>query len=70
MRFLEYGTETVVIARVGSTVDVCSLTVGAKIDRTLPRRIDTTTGQLLNVRCESGMYHLFPLACPARGAEG
>jgi len=67
------------IARVGSTIDVRSLAVDAKVDlrglsyRTLPRRIDkvgsftprcNTTEQLPSFTCESGTYPTFLLACP------
>jgi hypothetical protein len=47
LRIPEYGSETIVIARVDSTIDVLSLAVGAlrRLSyRTLARRIDTTTG--------------------------
>ncbi|KAN0129158.1 hypothetical protein V8E53_013029 [Lactarius tabidus] len=75
----EFGSDAMEIARVGSTIDVWSLAVGAKVDlqtlsyRTLPRRIDrvgsftpryNTTEQLPSFSCESGTYHGFLLACP------
>ncbi|KAN0129149.1 hypothetical protein V8E53_013020 [Lactarius tabidus] len=79
LRILEFGSEAMEIACVGSTIDVWSLAVDAKVElqtlsnRTLPRRIDrvgsfmpryNTTEQLLNFTCESGTYHASLLACP------
>jgi hypothetical protein len=67
------------IARAGSTIDVWSLAVEAKVDlqtlsyRTLPRHIDkvgsftpryNTTEHLPSFSCESGTYYAFLLACP------
>ena len=74
LRISEGGTETVVIARVGSTIDVRSLAAGAKdnlrrfseLYSNLPCLIDNPMGQLTNFRCESGMYHAFLLACSQR----
>ena len=51
LRILEYGSETIVITHVRSTIDVLSLAVGASTFlrrlsyRSLLRRIDTTTGK-------------------------
>ena len=79
LRIPEYGSEAMEITRVGSTIDVLSLTVDAKVDlrrlshRTLPRRVDkvgmftpryNTTEQLPSFACKSGTYHAFLPACP------
>jgi hypothetical protein len=75
----EYGSETMEITRIGSTIDVWSLAVDSKVDlqklsyKTLPRRISkvgtftpryNSTEQLPSFTCESGTYHAFLLACP------
>ncbi|KAH9014621.1 hypothetical protein EDB83DRAFT_2271785 [Lactarius deliciosus] len=79
LRIPEHGSDAMEIARVGSTIDVWSLAVDAKVDlqtlshRTLPRRVGkvgsftpryNTTEQLPSFACESGTYHAFLLACP------
>jgi len=79
LRIPEYGSEAMEITRIGSTIDVWSLAVDAKVDLrrlsygTLPRRVDkvgtftpryNTTEQLPSFACESGTYHAFLLACP------
>ncbi|KAN0129145.1 hypothetical protein V8E53_013016 [Lactarius tabidus] len=79
LRIPEFGSEAMEIARVGSTIDVWSLAVDAKVDlrtlsyRTLPRRIVKVgsftpkynmTEQLPSFSCESGTYYAFLLACP------
>ncbi|KAI0300035.1 hypothetical protein B0F90DRAFT_1726125 [Multifurca ochricompacta] len=75
----EYGSETMEIARIGSTIDVWSLAVDSKVDlleisfRTLPRRVSkigtftprfNTTELLPSFTCQSGTYHAFLLTCP------
>ena len=67
------------MAHVGSTIDVWSLAVNAKVDlsklsyNTLPRRIAkvgrfttryNATEQLPSFACESGTYHAFLFTCP------
>ena len=79
LRIPEYGSDAMEIARVGSSIDVWSLAVDAKVDllrlshRTLPRRVHkvgtftpryNTTEQLPSFTCKSGTYHAFLLACP------
>ena len=76
-RIPEYrsDSETIVIKRAGSTMNVLSLRVGANADlwrlscRTFPHPIDPTTGQQPNIGCESGTYHKFLLASVARSSE-
>jgi hypothetical protein len=75
----EYGSESMEIARIGSTVDVWSLAVDSKVDlqklsyKTLPRRVSkigtftpryNTTELLPSFTCESGTYYAFLLTCP------
>jgi hypothetical protein len=76
----EYGSESMEITRVGTTIDVWSLAVDFnKVDlrtlshRTLPDRLSkvgtftpryNTTERLPSFTCESGTYHAFLLTCP------
>jgi hypothetical protein len=47
-----------VVLAVGAQVDLQRLS-----DKTLPRRIDDTTGQLPYLRCKWGTYRAFLLTC-------
>ncbi|KAH9979595.1 hypothetical protein BGW80DRAFT_1279156, partial [Lactifluus volemus] len=76
----EHGSESMEIARIGTTIDVWSLAVDFnKVDlrtlshRTLPDRVSkvgtftpkyNTTERLPSFTCKSGTYHAFLLTCP------
>jgi hypothetical protein len=81
LRIPEHGSEdrAMEMAHIGSTIDVWSLAVNAKVDLSklsynlLPRRIAkvgrftvtyNATEQLPSFACESGTYHAFLFACP------
>jgi len=80
LRIPEYGSDRAMeIERIGSTIDVWSLAVNAKVDllklsyQILPHRIAkvgsftpryNVTEQLRSFACESGTYYTFLLTCP------
>jgi hypothetical protein len=85
LRIPEHGSDVgaMEMAHMGSTIDVWSLAVNAKVDlsklsyNVLPRRIAmvgsftiryNATEELPSFACESGTYHAFLFTCP-KGAR-